>query len=318
MKLGNTSQSIVPVPNFFLTRTLKEMDTFNISLYKKNYFRETDLFKKTADINISNNPRNRNRKYEQYNRTKFIPVHRMQVVCDNTNLMTTVKDDSASDSEIEKPPKKIQAKPAEIQTKQGQINTYYNELNQRSQNFREQIKQNFDNLLDSLNKRFVLGPHAGETTENYYKTNSEQYSLITTFNRNNENENLKFKRDIINKIDSLNCVSVEKKNKIINDIASKDSQNTYLLPYITAKENFNKTLDSLVSKGSDVGTRLNFYRTTRPGEEAKLITNREDFWKPRERRPDILIDENKFMSTKARKMFSEDYDHQEFLKKYIK
>ena len=76
MKFGNTSQSIVPVPNFFLTRNLKTVDTFTVRKGRK-YYKEKDLFKEAKEFNINNSSKSHNyRKYDEYNRTKYIPIHK--------------------------------------------------------------------------------------------------------------------------------------------------------------------------------------------------------------------------------------------------
>ena len=73
MKMGNTSLSIIPVPNFYMNRTLYEMETFKIRK-KKNYFVEEDLFKKTKDLNLSNNPRLNLNKFENFNDGKSLII----------------------------------------------------------------------------------------------------------------------------------------------------------------------------------------------------------------------------------------------------
>ena len=76
MKLGNTSQTQVPVPNFYLTKNVIEMDVFKTKNEMKKSFREKDLFRQTKDINLSNNFRNKQKMFEEYNKTKYIPIHK--------------------------------------------------------------------------------------------------------------------------------------------------------------------------------------------------------------------------------------------------
>ena len=74
MKGGNTSLSVVTIPNYFYTRNLIPVEAFKNSP-KSNYFQENTLYKKFKDINVSQNPRNDNKKFEQYNKTKYmIPI----------------------------------------------------------------------------------------------------------------------------------------------------------------------------------------------------------------------------------------------------
>jgi hypothetical protein len=85
MKLGNTSQSIVPVPNFFLNSTFSDVDTFKVPS-RRRYFREKDLFRHTRDLNFSNNRRHNQKKYEDFNKEKFIPIHKRDINLNIGNL----------------------------------------------------------------------------------------------------------------------------------------------------------------------------------------------------------------------------------------
>lgn len=73
---GNTSQSIVSVPNIFLIRDIKPVETFKIRK-KDKYFREKNLLAQAQQLNINNNPVKNNRKLEEYNKTKYIPINQL-------------------------------------------------------------------------------------------------------------------------------------------------------------------------------------------------------------------------------------------------
>lgn len=81
-KFGNTSQSIVSVPNIFLIRDIKSVETFNTNK-KDTYFVVNKLFSKAQQLNINNNPMRFNRKYEEYNKKKYIPIN--QIVASNVD-----------------------------------------------------------------------------------------------------------------------------------------------------------------------------------------------------------------------------------------
>ena len=72
MKAGNTSSSLVSIPNLFYTRNLIEVQAFK-DFNDGQYFCTKSLCKKFKDINVSGNPRNDSKKFELYNKTKFKP-----------------------------------------------------------------------------------------------------------------------------------------------------------------------------------------------------------------------------------------------------
>lgn len=73
MKIGNTSQSIVAIPNMYYTNDLLEVDAFK-KVRKSEHFTEARLFKK-KDINLSNNYRNEAKKFEKYNKQRYKPIY---------------------------------------------------------------------------------------------------------------------------------------------------------------------------------------------------------------------------------------------------
>ena len=84
MKLGNVSQSIVPVPKFFTDKSVRTIEIFkpdDISQKKsnnnrkKNYFRSYDLYTSNKDINLNHNPRTFTNEKEKYDEKKYIPIY---------------------------------------------------------------------------------------------------------------------------------------------------------------------------------------------------------------------------------------------------
>lgn len=73
---GNTSQSIVAVPNIFLLRDIKTVETFQ-TVKRDRYFKEKSLLAQAQQLNINNNPIKNNRKLEDYNKTKYIPINQI-------------------------------------------------------------------------------------------------------------------------------------------------------------------------------------------------------------------------------------------------
>ena len=57
--LGNISQTIVPVPSFFLDQKEKQLDTFKIPKQTKSnsYYTDKKVMNSMIDMNLNRNPR---------------------------------------------------------------------------------------------------------------------------------------------------------------------------------------------------------------------------------------------------------------------
>ena len=72
MKLGNISQTIVPVPNLFVLQDLKPIETFYLHKSKSSYYRTRDLFNKTYFFNLNRNQgTNINKILDKINESKY-------------------------------------------------------------------------------------------------------------------------------------------------------------------------------------------------------------------------------------------------------
>lgn len=80
IKIGNVSQTIVPVPYFYMTDGHKELETFKLHHRAKpkpsTYFTEGAFFKKPLDLNINHNPRFNVQKAHRKNIEKYIPFYK--------------------------------------------------------------------------------------------------------------------------------------------------------------------------------------------------------------------------------------------------
>lgn len=176
MKLGNTSQSKVPVPNFFLNKNLKQLETFEISEGKR-YFREKDLFGQTKDLNFCNNPRNFHRKFEKINREKYLP--------DLSNINSILK--IQTKSQIKRLFNAKNTSPKD--------NTYNNFRdyvektnisNFTNPDLRNEIRGNLNVLINKINDVYDLEKWGQtDTRTNFLQTNSEQH--FNNFNNFNSN-----------------------------------------------------------------------------------------------------------------------------------
>lgn len=144
MKLGNTSQSSVPVPNFFLNKNINQMETFQVSKGKR-YFREKDLFQSTKELNFSNSTRNMNKKHENFNRTKYIPdITTLNTFLNRSN--NSLKDKKKHNESFKE---KDYNKDNYIQTENEKENTHSGRLG--TDNIKKDSFQNFRNYMEKTN-----------------------------------------------------------------------------------------------------------------------------------------------------------------------
>lgn len=96
MKLGNVSQTIVPVPNFFMDTT-KDIDAFKIYYQNKrkkwkrsnSNLIKNSLFKSNLDINLNNNPRINNLKFIAINKEIYKPIYQKDITPNNCLIKET-------------------------------------------------------------------------------------------------------------------------------------------------------------------------------------------------------------------------------------
>ena len=206
MKLGNTSQSLVPVPDFFLNQTLKQMETFEVS-ERKRYYREKDLFRMTNDINLCNNPRNFHRKHEIFNKQKYIP--------DLTNINGVLK--NYNNSNNSKFLNSIVSPKANTYENFSNFFEKTNVTNFTNPGLREEIHTNINVLINKINDKYDLDKWAAtDTRKNLMQTNSENYfNTKNNFNYTNDfspKNFLRTKRD-----EYLNLTDERKFKTILRD-----------------------------------------------------------------------------------------------------
>jgi hypothetical protein len=236
MKLGNTSQSSVPVPNFFLNKNINQMETFQLSKGKR-YFREKDLFQSTKEINFSNSTRNLNKKHENFNKTKYIPdltslnnfLNRSNDTL-NINLKTNKKNETFNDNLSENEREREFPKKDCYQNFRNYMEKT-NVTNYTNKDLRDQIKTNINVLIDKISntKNYDLDKWThidtrtnfiDTNTDNIFnknifdKTNNNNYNYHSTKAKNNkdfkDNESQRFKYVIKEKVKGL---SIEKDYK---------------------------------------------------------------------------------------------------------
>ena len=100
MKLGNISQTIVPVPNLFVLQDLKPLDTFYLNKSKSSYFRSKDLFNKSYFFDINRNKKIKDNKIlDKINQTKYISkINNNNNINSNENNNKNIREDLFNDT----------------------------------------------------------------------------------------------------------------------------------------------------------------------------------------------------------------------------
>ena len=246
MKIGNTSQSIVPVPNFFLNRTTRDLDTFHVPR-RKFLFREKDLYKCTKDININNNPRNHNRRLDDLNRTKYHPIYHKR----NTSFDDKLNGEQAGSTgysslyaqTIPSREKKIEVEKSEYEKYQ----EYMNKTNFMRHDLRDEIKSDVKNLIERININIDIPKWSkfdSKVTFNDFYNHTTSFSPLTTFIGSTESDNLRFKQTLFHKVNSMKSISPKRKEKILKDTFPS-----------FPKKNGGKNLDNLIiTSNSSINT----------------------------------------------------------------
>lgn len=204
--VGNSSQSVVPVPGFFLTRKLKSIDTFNNNTTKKKKnFSEKELFSRTRDMNFNHNYRNNDKQFEEYNRRRVIPRARKEIKTISSSLNSK---DFPTGARL----------PKEIYDFE-KFNQYLDKITseRRATEKKEEIRNNINDIIERLspNYNFEAALQTKRNTE--LRTQSTNFPQLTfntlglsadrkgtmSFFNTNENESEKFQKSIMNKMTSL-------------------------------------------------------------------------------------------------------------------
>lgn len=308
MKLGNTSQSIVGVPDFFLIKDMKSMDVFTVSK-KKQYFRESDLFKLTKDLNLCNNPRNNHRKFEEFNKKKYVPVHKLIMQEEELNSSTN----------------KLHS--LTLKTDPGTFANFRNFMertnvsNYTNPNLKEEIKQNIGNLLDRINSNYDVKKWTEMNTKPNFNVTIEPFSALTLYNSLHESETSKFRKTLNEKIKSLSYAEEGQKEKALKKLTDVDTRratsngknislNTFngKLPTLFSTER-SLTVKKLINDNKDIYDKYKetslFREFPSPNRSEYLIKRGEKISKKRKKPIDYTINADQFNANKSKSMFCE-------------
>ena len=243
MKLGNVSQSIVPVPKYFiknksidLIRLYSKTDT-NFSpkriihkrkkLKNKSFFRSKDILSLNLDFNINHNPRYNHLKSFTENTKRYIPFYQEKNYKNNAEMkgtyfpdiiyMNNINNIKSIDKYNEKKPRSV------IQ----QYKEYKNSTNielKINPDLRSDLVHNTQNLISKINMNLDLkrwNDFDSRITFNLF--HQPAYSPITDYNQKNKSDKEAFSETLKEKAKGLKTVNdnakiVIQKNLIKNEL----------------------------------------------------------------------------------------------------
>ena len=298
MKLGNVSQSIVPVPKYFLNN--KSIDLIksysktetnfspknNIHKKKKSrnksYYRTKDIFSMNLDFNINLNPRYNHLKSFTENTKKYIPIYHTQKYKNNSEMKGTYFPDIIYMNNIKNIPKNIEKEKVKSVIQQYQEYKKSNNIEQKiNPDLISDLVHNTENLITKINmdidferwKKFD-----SRTTMNLFF--QPAYSPLTDFNQNNKSEKDNFRDTLKNKAMGLTTISNKAKAAIQKNIYENELEKK--CDELEEKKRAKK-LEILIENSKNNFLKLRFNNTNRPSYnlndrefiwENKAITNR--------------------------------------------
>lgn len=252
MKLGNISQSIIPVPKFFLDKDTKTIQLFKsdkrfnkkgLNRRCNSYFRSGDLFSSNCDLNLNNNPRTFIHEVENSEERKYIPLYDRANYPSNAEEKNTYFPhiiDNFKVKQIDYPSDKNEFKNVKKFLRNTDLNRFL------KKDLRKEIMENTKNLIDRINVTYDMdkwNEFDSRTTMN--KVHQTAYSPLFDVVRFTNN----YKDDFINTINEkslgLRTISDKTKISLINNIRKKQLNN------------MNRTTNSLWRNKSDLDKLLN-------------------------------------------------------------
>ena len=257
MKLGNISQTIVPVPNLFVLQDLKPLDTFYLNKSKSSYFRSKDLFNKSYFFDINRNKKiNDNKILDKINKTKFISkINNNNNINSNENNNKNIREDLFNDTYnlLERINEKYDMK------RWNEFDHrfyYFNKLNKTVYNpltFRENNNNNYEINDEDENLKAKFSKTLREKILNLKTINKRTKSFLDKNKiKNIENEN--FNNNNNSKIDFL----LEKNRENLLKIKKKYSKNFKFIKNNSSYNIFNIKKDlNFLNKNKFMTDRIN-------------------------------------------------------------
>ncbi len=226
--MGNTSLSQIPVPNFYMNRTLYEMETFKVKK-KKSYFKERDLFRQVKDLNLSNNPRLNLNKFEDFNKTKYIPPYRSK---SNAKVETFRSNISHQDMEGGENKTQEQQQVFKIPKEITEFEKYEEYMKKHQAgiehpDFVKSLRNNINTIIDRVNSNYEVDKWTAskKTVPEYLYNVNSRITNDNFYEQEPENESSNFQKTLQNKITSLK-IDKKKKEKVLKTFIKNTETST--------------------------------------------------------------------------------------------
>ena len=291
MKLGNISQTIVPVPKFFTDKNTRTIDLFKPDNNKgkkspnkrsNSYFRSKDLFSTNCDLNINNNPRTFNHEWQGSEHLKYIPIYDRGVYPNNANIKNTYFPniiDTFKVKKVDAPSNNNDFNNVKKFLKNTDLNNFL------KKDLRKEILDNTKNLLDRINVTFDMNKwnefDSRITMNNVLQT---AYSPLIDVIKSTTDYKEDFMKTLDEKSLSLKTISEKTRMSLENNIRNKE------------KHKMNRTINGIMRNRSDLDVLLNKNRTN-------LLNLKNNNMEPAEysKEDQQFIEENKNITKKINK-----------------
>jgi len=283
MKLGNVSQSIVPVPKYFINN--KSIDL--VSLYSKtdtnfspkrnirrkrktrniSYYRTRDILTINSDFNYNLNPRYNQIKSFSINTKKYIPLFKDKKYKNNAEIKGTYFPDIIYMNDIKDAKKNDNERSKTVIQQYKEYKRSTNIEQKINPDLRSDIVHNTENLIKQINMKFDFkrwNEFDSRTTMNLF--HQPAYSPLVDFNKNNITEKEAFSDTLRQKAIGLKTISnkakaVIQKNLYENDLEENRNK-------LKQKNNIKK-LKILIENSKNNFLNLNYNNTERPSYNKK-------------------------------------------------
>ena len=291
MKLGNISQTIVPVPKFFTDKNTRTIDLFkpdnnkgkkSFNKRSNSYFRSKDLFSTNCDLNINNNPRTFNHEWQGSEHLKYIPIYDRGVYPSNANIKNTYFPniiDTFKVKKVDAPSNNNDFNNVKKFLKNTDLNNFL------KKDLRKEILDNTKNLLDRINVTFDMNKwnefDSRITMNNVLQT---AYSPLIDVIKSTTDYKEDFMKTLDEKSLSLKTISEKTRMSLENNIRNKE------------KHKMNRTINGIMRNRSDLDVLLHKNSTN-------LLNLKNNNMEPAEysKEDQQFIEENKNITKKINK-----------------
>ena len=292
MKLGNVSQSIVPVPKYFINN--KSIDL--IPLYSKtdanfspvrkiqkrkkfknkSFFRSKDILSLNLDFNINLNPRFNHLKSFSENTRRYIPLYQTKKLKNNAEMKHTYFPDIIYINNIKCIEKYSEKKPKSViqQYKEYKKNT--NIEQKINPDLRSDLVHNTQNLLSKINMNLDLkrwNEFDSRITFNLF--HQPAYSPLTDYNQKIKSDKDAFSDTLKEKAKGLKTVSDKAKISVMKNLDKNELEKNETE---LEEKNKKKKIEILIENSKNNFLKLK-YNNTRPkynSKDEKFIIENKD------------------------------------------